>query len=302
VNGAELNGYANSEALIKIIKVGTVRNFNVSRLFRTGTASGQGNSLGGVVIATDSEGSALVEEGIVQDSGGFFGTAFYASDGAAMISKRITAKNIDDNGQVGVSGDPIYGLAFYGGGEGNQEWHSCIADNCTGTTTSGIAAYAHNPERVANAAKTMKVYNCTFTNTPSTATQPAVAFLNIDPDGSLAVDIKNTVFDNGVYDLKLQESEGTLNVTMTTCHVTGGASAISTDVTNGTVDTGTYTTGDPELSSSYAPGNSALKGVGTWIAGIRAYDDLPLPLHPDIGAVQDRDYPGRKVSVGGGQL
>ena len=43
-------------------------------------------------------------------------------------------------------------------------------------------------------------------------------------------------------------------------------------------------------------------GLGTWIAGVRAYDDLPLPLAPDIGAVQDRTAPGRRFGVGGGTL
>jgi hypothetical protein len=42
--------------------------------------------------------------------------------------------------------------------------------------------------------------------------------------------------------------------------------------------------------------------AGIWIAGVRGSDGLQLPLHPDIGAVQDRDYPGRKVSVGGGDF
>jgi hypothetical protein len=52
-----------------------------------------------------------------------------------------------------------------------------------------------------------------------------------------------------------------------------------------------------------ATGNTTLTaGAGTWIAGVRAYDDLPLPLHPDIGAVQDRAAPGRRFGVGGGRL
>ena len=58
---------------------------------------------------------------------------------------------------------------------------------------------------------------------------------------------------------------------------------------------------DPQLSDNYSPGNSAVKGVGTWIAGVLAYDDLPLPLSPDIGAVQDRTAPGRRFGVGGGK-
>ena len=43
-------------------------------------------------------------------------------------------------------------------------------------------------------------------------------------------------------------------------------------------------------------------GAGVWISGVRAYDDLPLPLSPDIGAVQDRTAPGRRFGVGGGTL
>jgi hypothetical protein len=43
----------------------------------------------------------------------------------------------------------------------------------------------------------------------------------------------------------------------------------------------------------------AYRGLGAWAAGIRALDDLPLPLNPDIGAIQDRTAPGRRFGVGG---
>lgn len=46
----------------------------------------------------------------------------------------------------------------------------------------------------------------------------------------------------------------------------------------------------------------AYSGLGIWIAGVRAYDDLPLPLNPDIGAVQDRTAAGRRFGAGGGAL
>lgn len=54
------------------------------------------------------------------------------------------------------------------------------------------------------------------------------------------------------------------------------------------------------LDASYYCKN--VTGIGAWLSGIRAYDDLPLPLHPDIGAVQDRDAAGRRFGVGGGVL
>ena len=54
--------------------------------------------------------------------------------------------------------------------------------------------------------------------------------------------------------------------------------------------------------TSAASGSSTVKATGTWVAGIRAIDDLPLPLHPDIGAVQDRTAAGRRFGVGGGTL
>lgn len=61
-------------------------------------------------------------------------------------------------------------------------------------------------------------------------------------------------------------------------------------------------TGDAGINeTTYAPANSLVKDAGTWVPGVRAYDDLPLPLRPDIGAVQDRNAPGRKFGVAGGR-
>lgn len=67
-----------------------------------------------------------------------------------------------------------------------------------------------------------------------------------------------------------------------------------TETTNAAADNGTNFTN--------ATGTEARSGAGTWLAGVRAYDDLPLPLAPDIGAVQDRNAPGRRFGVGGGTL
>jgi len=41
---------------------------------------------------------------------------------------------------------------------------------------------------------------------------------------------------------------------------------------------------------------------GTWIAGMRALDDLPESLNPDCGAAENRSKPGRRFGVGGGTL
>jgi hypothetical protein len=43
----------------------------------------------------------------------------------------------------------------------------------------------------------------------------------------------------------------------------------------------------------------AAMATGTWLAGVRVADDIPLPVSPDWGAVQDREYPGRKTAVSG---
>jgi hypothetical protein len=56
------------------------------------------------------------------------------------------------------------------------------------------------------------------------------------------------------------------------------------------------------VNGDYITTNSSLKAAGVWLAGVRAYDDLPLPLRPDIGAIQDRTAPGRRFGVGGGTL
>ena len=69
-----------------------------------------------------------------------------------------------------------------------------------------------------------------------------------------------------------------------------------------------YTTGNDYAPLAFAESNG-LSGIGAsrlengaWVAGVRGSDDLPLPLRPDMGAVQDRSYPGRRFSVGGASL
>ncbi len=87
-----------------------------------------------------------------------------------------------------------------------------------------------------------------------------------------------------------------------------GSAFTYTQITSGTwaaastnTGTGTIFT-DPQLDVSYRPQASACMGSGTWASGVRGIDDLPLPLHPDMGPWQDRTAPGRQFGSGGGSL
>ncbi len=83
------------------------------------------------------------------------------------------------------------------------------------------------------------------------------------------------------------------NCTTNQAHITGTAAWGANSLLNV----------NPLLQSDYSLGSgSPAKAAGTWLPGVRAYDDLPIPLHPDIGAVQDRTAPGRRFGVGGGTL
>jgi hypothetical protein len=60
---------------------------------------------------------------------------------------------------------------------------------------------------------------------------------------------------------------------------------------------------NPAVNDDYTlPAASSARGTGVWVSGVRGDDDLPLPLHPDMGPWQDRTAPGRRFGVGGGVL
>jgi hypothetical protein len=72
---------------------------------------------------------------------------------------------------------------------------------------------------------------------------------------------------------------------------------------NALASTGTDTAVASGLDARYLPSESSgLRAAGAWLTGVLAYDDLPIPLHPDIGAVQDRNAAGRRFGVGSGTL
>ena len=78
----------------------------------------------------------------------------------------------------------------------------------------------------------------------------------------------------------------------------GGTDGIIKDIGEGYENTiaGWRTTTGQEAHSDFS---AVVSQVGLWVAGVVANDDMPLPLHPDIGAVQNRNLAGRKTAVSG---
>lgn len=226
-----------------------------------------------------------IKQGIVGGSSG--NTIIYDN----VIALAAEAAGI---GQVGINIDgscEIYRNKITGTGkngiylllDGNsqtQKVHSNIIDISGaeyGIYTTGSATYGAASLSFAN-------------NTIRGAFTQGIRIVNIT-SGNAAVnnniidclDAANTTFGiKGTTDITFDAADKNLIINL-------GSGSASSDVTL----TNTITD-DPQLDANYRPGNSALKAAGTWIAGVRGYDDLPLPIHPDIGAVQDRDYPGRK--------
>jgi len=59
---------------------------------------------------------------------------------------------------------------------------------------------------------------------------------------------------------------------------------------------------DPGLNADYRATLATCLKAGQWKAGMRMLDDLPAPLNPDMGAVQDREAAGRRFGTEGGTL
>lgn len=218
VDGFTMDGLASSESIIKIIGTATVSRITVNELRRTNTASGGGNSIGGVVSSQGNSADLTYEDVVLTNSGGFFGTAFYNSGGGSIVARRIYAHNITDDGQVGATGDPVNGIAFYSGGAGDATWEWCIASNCTGAATNGVAAYAH----LAATGSTSKVFtarNVSIVNSTSTPTQPAMAIRALLVSETLDATLTNVLFDNGPNELDAGEQTGTLNLTLENCAI-----------------------------------------------------------------------------------
>lgn len=295
VNGFTMDGTASTEGLFKIIGAGTLRRATVTGLYRTGNTGGTlANSTGGLVLSTGSSADVTIEDINVSDSGGFYGTAFYNSGGGAIVAKNVTAKNISQNGQLSTGGDPVNGVAFYSGGSGATSWEGCRAYNCTGDTTLGTAWYCHLPA-TSSVDKTFTMRNCTFHGNQTDA-GPAGMIRSLLALQTLNVTIQNCLFDNGSDEFDCDENTGTLNVTLTTTtnHITEGASAITSNISSGTLTLGTPTTGAPSINvSTGLPELAALATQGSkWWTGANpsGSDGEPLSTYEiPCGSVAFKD-------------
>jgi hypothetical protein len=122
--------------------------------------------------------------------------------------------------------------------------------------------------------------------------------IRVDTAGSVDIgDItiaNNIIYNTGDYDVFAAETSGSITglSVLNNC-LTGTVSYLGTEYStasaiNALAAFSSNITAAPQLGSDYAPQNAALRGVGVFVTGVRARDDLPLSLHPDIGAIQRR--------------
>lgn len=297
VRNMQMHGLAATEGVVKVTGNATIRNVAVTELRRTGTANGGGNSVGGVVSVQGSSGVALIEDMVVRDSGGFFGTAFYNSGGGSLIARRVIAVNITDDDQVGEGGDPVNGIAFYSGGDGAATWEACYAFGCSGAAENGVTWYIHLAA-TGSSSKTVNIDNCAFVGNLSTVSQMTGKIMSLLADNTLTVNITNTLFDDGVNEFETVQSTGTLVVNGERLHITEGAAAVTE--TSGTVDLGTVSDGDPGIviaAERYdIVAGSVLIEAGVGVAGLRRDAAQVFYLNPpSIGPFEKRL--GRSASL-----
>jgi len=191
-------------------------------------------------------------------------------------------------------------------------------DHCTSATYVGCVAHDNDTQGFhSNGGLSIKYHGCVSYNNGTSGFHGYNGPLNAEW-------VNCTAFDNGGNGFYLGQTAGFVG-TVTNCIsddntqygiTAAGAATLVLNYNNwygngtgaesvpaGTTKTpATQWTYDPQLGADFSVGNALLKGTGLWVAGVRAYDDLPLPLRPDIGAVQDRTAAGRRFGVGGGVL
>ncbi len=149
IDGFTLDGNGQANAAIKVQNGAAghaLSNVNVTDMWRTGRESGAGgNSIGGVIQIQGAGTVATVSSVNVSDSGGFYGIAAYATGGGELIGNNLHCVNIDDNGQLDLAGNnPINGLAFYAGGNGDATITDSSARNITGDSDEGLVIFGHH--------------------------------------------------------------------------------------------------------------------------------------------------------------
>lgn len=295
-----LDGPASTEGLFKVIGTATVRRVTVNALFRTGSTTGGGNSIGGVLSAQGTSAAVTVEDLTVTNSGGFFGTAFYSSGGASLVARRCAAIGITDYGQVGVDGTPIYGLAFYSGGNGNATWHSCIALQISGVAVPALAWYAHHSDTGGINDKSFEMLNCTIDcGQAMIAGQTGGVIRSQTAGQTFTATVMNSYLGEDA-PLDIIEMAGTtLNATLTACGIPAGTAAITESIATGsysivgTVEGEALFTGGTHpraVSEAKLRAASPLRraGICALTTGCAPHDfgDRRARVPPDIGAWQ----------------
>ena len=282
---------SSSQGLFYINGVGTVKNGIVTNCNRRNNTTG--NCVGLLAVSAAGNGDVLVQDCQVYNCHGFYGMGGYNTNGGTIVCERIQVFNVTDGYGVGDNGQDMEGLAFYSGGDGDTTWTSCLVKNVRGRSRYGKGVFAHHQDRTNDNAKTVTIRNCTFTDIEAFGEDAtACEFKSGFTGGTVTYVIDNCLFDNGIYDIKFNETNGTLNATMRNCHVTSGGSAIFESVTTGTVTTNTPNSGDPQLDENNIPQNiDVYEGGLKWWSGLgpEDVDNEPFPnMYISIGAKQNK--------------
>jgi parallel beta-helix repeat protein len=288
--------------LISDTDVGQVTGCIVSNNIVTGC--GDGIYLAGVSNSTVT-GNTCTDNDNTNDAGSEnYGIAFQQCQGISVVKNTVTG------GAAGRSGMEVWGgSAVIGSGDAvdvDSTGMKIIGNYISGYMGPWLDASGANAFKACTAKSTgIVVCGNIFANSLRGA--------RIGQDSTSASILANNTFENCTTDLYLEnnvaEDETAEGWTVANNKFTGATwfnehtgagnsvtfSGNSYSGTSGTYNGTEYTTAD-------VGDLDATKDTAAWIAGVRAYDDLPIPLHPDIGAVQDRTAPGRRFGVGGGVL
>ena len=286
-----VTGATCSAALLYLTKpyvVGAVAGSNVNV-----AASTETSGLGGLVVAVGDAAQGAIESIDAYRCGSRYGTAIYLSNGAGAVIRRVIAR--------GCGGD--MGIVYKGGhGDMTLDAYVCLDGAQWGpvpteAANGGLALYVHNNNGRDCVAT---VNSMTAAGNFTDGGKPAVNLVNGSATHAVTINLRNALLQNGlVHEIRVG-SANVVNFNMTTACMDGGDDAIL-DETSGTyndVITGTVDAAMEIDRVTYLPPRaSAARAAGTWVPGARAIDDLPRSVHPDIGAAEDREWPGRRTGV-----
>lgn len=283
-----ITGATCSAALLYLTKpftLGDVVGLNVSVIASTETSG-----LGGLMVAVGSAAQGTLRSIDGKSCRGNYGALFYLSNGAGAIVKRAIA-----NACISWMG------MIYKGGDGDMTLDAYVCFDCeqiyplsTEAENGGLVFYAHNGASSARASVTA-VRSMTAAGNRTVSGLPAINIVNGDATYAVTVTLSNALLQNGLAHEIRVGSANVVNLNLNTVCMAGGNAAILNQTTGTYNETivGTVNAAVTIDRSTYLPpAGSASQKAGTWIAGVRTINDLPLPYPPDIGAAQtERNSP-----------